>query len=92
MKPGFTAEDERKEFTMKKVWAVLLCIIIAFGVMVLPGCSCAANNTTASYSNTENDGHLHAYNHRLSDDKYICEYCGKVYAGDPKNLVEGPPR
>jgi hypothetical protein len=74
---------------MKGIIAFALCVALAISAVTLSGCSSSGSGsgTPSNYSYTQNDGHLHVYNHRLSDDKYICQLCGKVYTGDPSNLT-----
>ena len=65
-----------------------LSFALSLALLFTPGCSSSRSDAEESYEYEENDGHLHTYNHNLKTDEYICSECGKVYEGDPDNLVE----
>ena len=69
------------------VCAVMFLLV---ATLLVAGCS-SGRSSSASYTARPNDGHIHEYNHRLSDDAYICALCGYEYQGDPSVLVEGTP-
>lgn len=77
---------------VSKTLAVFVAILLLSSTVLVVGCSSGrSSRSTQSYSARPNDGHIHEYNHRLSDDSYVCALCGYVYEGDPDNLVEGTP-
>ena len=70
----------------KAVVSILVCLVLAFSATTIVGCS-SDYDEPASYTHSENDGHLHSYTHNLRTDEYVCELCGRIYPGDPRDLV-----